>query len=418
MPYSDARYRDDQFDDMDLSDTSDSDSEFDDFDDVSPSSPYQHSVNAGLKMPSRPILDEDDDFPGPAKPIKERKFHIYLLTFLAFVLVLTSAGFTAHFDNGFVPKDILSWKVGGASIADLFKIGSAEELIEHTPPKENKNDEPEYTENTMPDSVKYADFDIFEGNTYCSVNGYKGTELTVVLPATYNGKPCTRIEANAFTDSPVTSIEIPDSYTYIGQNAFSGCSITDLYLPDSVTEIGWGMCSGNKNLRSVRFSASLEKIAEWSFASCISLTDLEIPGTVKTIGQWAFTDCVSITDLKLNEGIETLESCAFYGCSDLKTLIVPQSVTSIGEMCFRSCTSLMIVSIPETMESVGKNAFMNCSKVLTFFGEVGGRWESYAKKNNFFFDSINNLDLSEDDDTTETSSTDISASDVSSSDTQ
>ncbi len=409
---------DDSFDDS-------FDDGFDDgFDDSAEESPY--SAPAADKKQAEaynaPFMYDDtykEEFePGPAKPIKEPKAKKYALTFLSFLLVIAGMFITAYFDSGFVPKDILSWKIGGASISDLFKIGSAEELIEHVPEKEEKpSDEPVYTDESMPDSVRYSDFEIHEGNTYCSINGYNGSELEITLPSVYNGKPCTRIEANAFTNSPVLSIVIPDSYTYIGQNAFSGCSMTDLYLPDSVTEIGWGMCSGSKNLKSVRIPPSLETIAEWSFSNCTSLTKLEIPGSVKTVGQWAFTDCVSITDIVLSEGIEKLDNCAFYGCTDIKTIIVPSTVTSIGEMCFRSCTSLMIVSIPETLESIGKNAFMNCSQVLTFFGEVGGQWETYATENSFYFDSIENLDLTEGDDPPEeTSQTDTPAPAVSSSD--
>lgn len=423
MPYS-APYRNnnfddgfDDFDDLDSAAASDNFDDgfdsfddppmqsegFDDFDDYDVPAPY------GADMP----MQNEEFEPGPAKPIKEKKAHIYILSALSAILVIVCAFCTAYFDRGFLPKDILNIKVGGATVGDLFKIGSAEELIEHVPEKETKPDEPVYTEENMPDSVRYADFEIYEGNTYCAVTGYNGTKLEIALPASYNGKPCTRIEANAFTESPVTSVEIPDSYTYIGQNAFSNCSITDLYLPDSVTEIGWGMCSGNTYLESVRLPSSLETIAEWSFSGCSSLTKLEIPGNVKTVGQWAFTDCVSISDLKLSEGIEKLDNCAFYGCSDISMLIVPSSVTSIGEMCFRSCTSLLIVSAPETLTEIGKNAFMNCSQVLTFFGQAEGVWATYAEENGFAFDLIENLDLTEGDDPVETSSTDISPTDIS-----
>lgn len=407
----------DSFDDFDESMSQDSFAEdgFDDFDDEPVRKPMEQPASQSAPMGYREPVSypHGEDFdPGPAKPPKEHKVRKFILTLLSLVLIIGGMGVTAHFDSGFVPADILSWHIGTTTVGDLLKIGHAEDLLEHVPQKVVSDTEPVYTEDTMPDSVRWADFDIYEGNTYCSVNGYNGTELEIVLPASYNGKPCTRIEANAFSNSPVTSIEIPDSYTFIGQTAFSGCSITDLYLPDSITEIGWGMCSGNKALKSVRLPNSLEVISEWSFANCTSITKLEIPGTVKTVGQWAFTDCTSIDDLTLNEGTVTLDNCAFYGCTSLDILIVPQSVTYIGEMCFRSCTSLVIASLPETVETVGKNAFMNCSKVLTFFGEKDGKWQSYAKKYDFYFDLIENLDLSETSDTTETEDTSEAVSDT------
>lgn len=423
----------DDFDDFDDFDNAPTDESFDDFDDFdneyeAPTSfsddfddaPAPMKQPAYNEPPYRQRMAEQEEFePGPAKPPKEHKARRVILSLLAFVLIIAGIGVTAHFDSGFMPMDVLSWKIGGATVGDLFKVGSAEQLMDsYTATEDDKVQTVSETDESIPDSVKYADFDIYEGNTYCTIKGYNGTELEIALPATYNGKPCTHIEANAFSNSPVTAIEIPDSYTYIGQTAFSGCSITDLYLPDSVTEIGWGMCSGNKDLQSVRISASLETIPEWAFANCVSLTDLEVPGNIKTVGQWAFTDCTSITKLTLREGIVTLDNCAFYGCTALSVVVLPNSVTTVGEMCFRSCTSLMIVAVPETLESIGKNAFMNCSQVLTFFGEVGGKWETYAKKNDIDFQSIANLDLSEDEETTETTEEEVSASDVSSSDAQ
>ncbi len=427
----------DDFDDFDDSDSAvGSDIGFDDDFDAPP--PPKSRPQAPPAPPSRgqyygPLFGDEEERElldvGPAKPPKEPKVRRFFVGLLTLVFVVAGIGVSAHLDNGFVPKDILSWEIGGATVGELFKITHAEELIEHAPTDDGeKNDEPIYTEDTMPDSVRYADFDIHEGNTYCTIKGYNGTDREIALPATYNGKPCTHIEANAFTNSPVLSIEIPDSYTYIGQTAFSGCSITDLYLPDSVTEIGWGMCSGNEYLQSVRLSPSLEVISEWSFANCVSLTDLDIPGSITTVGQWAFTDCTALEKLTLNEGTVILDNCAFYGCTELSVVVIPSSVTKIGEMCFRSCTSLVIVAVPETLQSIGKNAFMNCSQVLTFFGEKGGKWEAYAKKHDISFDSIKNLDLSESEDTSSSEDTAVqetpaedpaaSATDISATDTQ
>ncbi len=409
----------DDFDDFDENDNYVTDDGFDDFDDFDNTSAENgFSRNLPPEMPKYPNFRYDDEPEFTiVKPPKEHRVRKAVLSLLSLALIIISAGISAHFADGFLPQDILTWRIGGATVGDLFKIGSAEQLTDNYSADSDKSAQAiSEADVSVPDSVKYADFDIYEGNTYCTVKGYNGTALSISLPASYNGKPCTHIEANAFSNSPVKQIEIPYGYTFIGQTAFSGCSVTDLYLPDSITEIGWGMCSGNKWLKSLHLSSSLEEIPEWAFASCVSLTDLNIPGSIKTVGQWSFTDCTSLKKLTLNEGTVILDSCAFYGCSELSVAVLPQSVTTIGEMCFRSCTSLLIVSVPETLESIGKNAFMNCSSVLTLFGEVGGKWETYAKNNGLYFESIANLDLSEDDESDDSgdnlSDTDISQSDI------
>ena len=73
----------------------------------------------------------------------------------------------------------------------------------------------------------------------------------------------------------VTSLEIPDGVTSIGNFAFSGCiSLTSITIPDGVTSIG-----------------------EYAFAGCISLTSITIPDGITSIGEYAFTACGSLESI-------------------------------------------------------------------------------------------------------------------------
>ena len=78
-----------------------------------------------------------------------------------------------------------------------------------------------------------------------------------------------------FCMSNLTSIEIPNSVTSIGNSAFEGCkSLTSIEIPNSVTSIG-----------------------NSAFSGCSRLTRIEIPNSVTTIGEWAFRDCISLTKI-------------------------------------------------------------------------------------------------------------------------
>lgn len=64
------------------------------------------------------------------------------------------------------------------------------------------------------------------GDTY-TVTGIGTVQLTEIeIPSEYNGLPVTAIAAEAFKDSTLTKIIIPDSVKKIGVNAFLGCTIT------------------------------------------------------------------------------------------------------------------------------------------------------------------------------------------------
>ena len=84
------------------------------------------------------------------------------------------------------------------------------------------------------------DFYLQDDGTYSVAVG-KAKELSnIVIPATHNGKPVTKIARNGFQYSDnLKSITIPDSITSIGQDAFGDCvSLTEVVIPDSVNSIG------------------------------------------------------------------------------------------------------------------------------------------------------------------------------------
>jgi len=107
----------------------------------------------------------------------------------------------------------------------------------------------------------------------------------------------------------LTSIEIPNSVTSIGQNAFEG--LTELYIDCEVNPIyEWLPTSVNK----VVLGEHVTEIGESAFYGCSGLTSIEIPSSVTSIG-----------------------SSAFDGCSGLTSIEIPNSVTSIGDFAFYNC---------------------------------------------------------------------------------
>ena len=158
------------------------------------------------------------------------------------------------------------------------------------------------------------------------------------------------IENGVFSDcSSLTSINIPNSVTSIGDNAFGSCySLTSITIPSSVTSIG-----------------------ESVFQYCIGLTSIEIPSSVTSIGNDVFYECSSLTSIDIPSSVTSIGNHVFYECSSLTSITIPNSVTSIGESAFDKCSGLTSITIPNSVTSIGMQAFTGCSGLTSMSVESG-----------------------------------------------
>ncbi len=79
-----------------------------------------------------------------------------------------------------------------------------------------------------------------DGVSYALAQCYPVVSGKVVIPATYNGKPVTKIGDYAFEKcTNVTEVVIPEGIVSIGKCCFSGSGVTHLEIPDSVTNIAY-----------------------------------------------------------------------------------------------------------------------------------------------------------------------------------
>ena len=113
--------------------------------------------------------------------------------------------------------------------------------------------------------------------------------------------------------------------------AFKGCrGLTSIEIPNSVTEIG-----------------------ERAFEGCTGLTSISV---VSDNAKYDSRDnCSAI--------IETVTNILISGC---KNTIIPNNVTEIGVAAFEGCTGLTSIVIPNSVTEIGGSAFCGC---VGFFGE-------------------------------------------------
>ena len=189
-------------------------------------------------------------------------------------------------------------------------------------------------------------------------------KIAVITADMLNGYTC--IEDGAFSCLSLTSIEIPNSVTSIGDWAFCECtSLTSITIPNSVTSIGSSAFSGCSGLTSIEIPNSVTSIGAWAFCDCSSLTSVTIPNSVTSIEAGAFSGCSSLTSITIPNSVTSIGSSAFDGCSSLTSIEIPNSVTSIGDWAFCECTSLTSITIPNSVTSIGSSAFDGCSSLTS-----------------------------------------------------
>lgn len=222
----------------------------------------------------------------------------------------------------------------------------------------------------------------------------------ITLPSTI-----TRIHKEAFKQTAIESISLPEGLLIIGEGAFMQCyQLTAITIPNSVTYlghraffnagletvlIGSGLTTleaytfyGNTNLTSatlpntmtriddyafdgcmslgaISLPTSLEYIGLNAFASCSSLTSITIPGSVYHVSQYAFA-LTGLTSVTLSEGVHSIGDYAFHGVTNLTSVSLPSTLSEIGNSAFDSCESLSSIIIPLNVTWIGSSAFNQC----------------------------------------------------------
>lgn len=180
------------------------------------------------------------------------------------------------------------------------------------------------------------------------------------------------IPYEAFKDKNTLShFSFPEIITYIGSSAFSNTSLSGaLIVPDDVIEIGQYAFSGTL-IGSVACSPRLNRISDYAFSDCTSLTGtLTLPETLTYIGNSAFMDCSFTGELHLPNSLEYIGSRAFQNCGYfVGNLRIPDKITELYGWTFYSSNKTPFRNGTLNLNNVTKYGvcdFCNCA----FIGEL------------------------------------------------
>ena len=183
------------------------------------------------------------------------------------------------------------------------------------------------------------EFRLLEDGTWAVTGmGAFGGE-TLVIPATYQGKPVSTVGNSAFwMKKGFTTVIIEEGVRFVGDRAFEDVStLVSVTLPKGLVSIGDSAFYGCNQLTTVYLPDGVESIGMSAFAQCTGLTELILPDSVTTLGANAFDGCSSLVTLQLSQNITEILGWTFSDCVALEELLIPASVTYIDENAFFGC---------------------------------------------------------------------------------
>lgn len=207
--------------------------------------------------------------------------------------------------------------------------------------------------------------DGFHNNSVVDIqrNAFSGTLLSgaLIIPDSVNS-----IGDSAFSGTKISSLQLSNELTFIGNGAFDRCSglTGQLLLPNGLKMIGDSAFGGCSNLSgTLQLPSSLEHIGRSAFYGCGGFVgELTIPDLIETIEYGSFSMCGGFTALKLSKNLKAIRSQAF-GYSNIKgELVLPQSLVSISSSAFER-NSFSHVIFPDSILEIGEFAFRDNTRL-------------------------------------------------------
>lgn len=163
------------------------------------------------------------------------------------------------------------------------------------------------------------------------ITGFNNSVSDVVIPSEIEGLPVTAISVGAFYLSAITSIEIPNTVTSIGEMAFLGCT----------------------SLKSVKLSTGVAKIDKNAFGSCSALQEIQVAKDNPNFS--------SLNGVLYSKKQDTL--VIYPAAKTDAAYIIPSGVTSVAMYAFSENPYLETLTIPNSLIKVGDSAFYNCKNL-------------------------------------------------------
>lgn len=233
---------------------------------------------------------------------------------------------------------------------------------------------PWYEERAKITSIEIDDNVTYIGN-YAFYLCYKITDEKTKLP-----EKLEEIGEGAFKNCKIKSVDLPSMLKSVGKEAFAWSGLISVSLPSSLQCLSERMFAESHYLNEVTFAKGLREIGKESFYCCFGLNSVDIPEGVTSVADKAFAwcgayksfgssySCYNFRKVTLPSTLSTIGASAFSNCQVLQSINIPEGITEIQDNTFECCYELSGIIIPKGIKKIGNNAFsQNRSlKTITF----------------------------------------------------
>lgn len=212
---------------------------------------------------------------------------------------------------------------------------------------------------------------------------FSNTPITEIEMAT----PCDSILGETFSNCPnLTKITIGEGLKYIGYKAFSYSPVKEANLPSTLRDISSNAFRGSSYcpfINDIQPENHIRYIGKVAYL-CVDKNQEEYTikdGTV-TLADNLFENWQgNATTFHIPASVEQIGSRVFAG-TQIKTLPEMPGLKRIGDEAFYQCKNLKKVTIPETVEYIGGGAFYGCSNIWSLtYNAINAECERLMESN-------------------------------------
>lgn len=170
------------------------------------------------------------------------------------------------------------------------------------------------------------------------------------------------IGESAFYRTGLEEVEIPATVQSVSKRCFYECQSLQKVVWNSPALIS-AYCFYNCNkLTSVEIAEGVTIIGDQAFDSCDILSEIIIPSTLTKIGSSAFYNCNMLAEISFPQGLQTVGTTAFYNTA-LTKVILPDSLITLDGSAFNRISALTEVVLSSNIFDYSSYEFYDCPNI-------------------------------------------------------